>query len=335
MPYITKKPILNLIKKKKSIVIISSNFLKKNPTFLLLVKENSLKFFKIKENIPTFNTVKKIFIKINKIKFDNLIGIGGGKVLDITKIINYKLKKIKKKRSLIVVPTLFGSGSEITTSAVYFKKNEKFTIQDKSIQPEIICINPNLLINAETKHIINSALDCLCQSIESIWAKKSTNNSRLMAYESFKLSYNFLYLKNKKKIKEINKLAKASILVGKAMNITRTTAPHALSYNLTVYFNVPHGLAVALLMKYILKINLIKMVNSNIKKTILKLFKAKNINNLINNYEKILSFNKSNYRLNLPNTKINNMSKKINMERLLNNPVVLSNHEIVNIYSSL
>ena len=336
MPHITKTPLSDLIrKKKKNVIIVSSTFLKKNPNFLLLIKENSLKFYKIKSNIPNFNSIEKLFKEIKKIKFNNLLGIGGGKVLDITKIINYKLNKKKLKKNLIAVPTLFGSGSEITSSAVYFKNKKKFTIQDKSIQPQTICINSNLLNKAKIKNIINSALDCLCQSIESIWAKKSTKNSRLIASESFRLSYNFLYQKKRNNIKQINKLANASLLVGKAMNITRTTAPHALSYNLTAHFGIPHGLAVALLMKYILKINLNKLGNSDKKRKILKLFKSRSLNDLIYKYEKIMSFNKCNYKLNLPDKKIDKISKEINIERLSNNPVFLSNHEIVDIYKSL
>ena len=61
MPHITKTPLSNLIrKKKKNVIIVSSTFLKKNPNFLLLIKENSLKFYKIKSNIPNFNSIEKL-----------------------------------------------------------------------------------------------------------------------------------------------------------------------------------------------------------------------------------------------------------------------------------
>ena len=336
MTQIIKKSIKDFLKRKKNnVILISSTFLKKNSKVLPIIRSNSKKFYKIKIKIPEYEFIKKIDKEISTINFDNLIGIGGGKVLDIAKNINFNLKKKGLKRKLIVIPTLFGSGSEITSSAVYFKKKKKYTIQDKSIQPDIICINKNLLNYADKKNVIISALDCMCQSMESVWSKKSNSKSIKLATKSFRLSYNFLNLKKKVISRENYKLSQASLLIGKAMNITRTTAPHALSYSLTSNLGIPHGVAVGLLMKPILEINLNKMKNKKIKKIIFKFFLTKDTKKIISNYTEILEKNGFKKKLFLSEKLLQKFTKDINLERLKNNPVKLSNKEIFEIYKTL
>ena len=156
------------------------------------------------------------------------------------------------------MPTLLGSGAEITNSAVSFINKQKSTIVNKLIKPEKIYYSQVIFNKAPSDIKLYSALDCLCQSIESIWSKKSNRLSINFASKSLKDSIYFLELSKYQRNKKIafNKIRRASLNIGKAMNITRTTAPHALSYSLTAHLNLNHGLAVSLLMKIIMFKNL-------------------------------------------------------------------------------
>ena len=92
-----------------------------------------------------------------------------------------------------------------------------------------------------------SALDALVQTIESYWSTKSTSSSREYSKKALKLikaSLHDLYHNPSNETRE--KLALGSHYAGKAINIAKTTAAHALSYTLTEKYKIPHGHAVSL-----------------------------------------------------------------------------------------
>ena len=100
---------------------------------------------------------------------------------------------------------------------------------------------------ANKKIKASSGFDAIAQSLESIVSKKSTNQSLIYAEKSLKLSLkNYTsFLNNPSKLNLYN-MTLAANLSGKAINISKTTAPHALSYPFTSIFNISHGHAVSL-----------------------------------------------------------------------------------------
>lgn len=98
-------------------------------------------------------------------------------------------------------------------------------------------------------------MDALCQAIESYWAVNSTAESRKYAREAMKLAYKSIEkaIGNDKKARVA--MSKAAFLSGKAINISKTTACHSISYPLSAHFNIPHEHAVALSMPEILEFN--------------------------------------------------------------------------------
>ena len=157
-----------------------------------------------------------------------------------------------------------------------------------------------------------------------------------LATNSFERSYSFLYSKLYNiDNKNINKIAKASIMIGKAMNITRTTAPHVFSYPLTAYLDIPHGLAVSLMMKNCILQNLKSIQYSKKLYIFKKIFQNDDIYQISKSYLAILNFLNVDRRLKLDNKMINKFIKEINFDRLKNNPVEFNKIEIKKIYQKL
>jgi alcohol dehydrogenase class IV len=126
----------------------------------------------------------------------------------------------------------------------------------------------------------------------------------------------------------------ASNYAGKAINISRTIASHAISYPFTALFNISHGKAVSITFTEILRYNYINCTKTNLKlkilkkyKLLFKLTKTKNINKLILFFEKIIK--NLDIKINLKSLKINldinwkNIKFGINYKRLQNNPVYI------------
>lgn len=188
----------------------------------------------------------EIDIAIKKIDntFDIAIAIGGGSVIDFSKAYRYYLKSNKK---LIAIPTTAGTGSEATQFAVIYIDGVKHSLDDVSILPQYAIIDSQFVENCPKYLKASCAMDTFCHAIESYWAKKSTKVSKNYAKEALKICKEniSLYVNSNDQIAAKN-MALASNLAGKAINISRTTASHALSYKITSEYNIPHGHAVSL-----------------------------------------------------------------------------------------
>ena len=123
---------------------------------------------------------------------------------------------------------------------------EKQSIADERLLPDFVVLQPDLLKTLPVYQKKCTMLDALCQAIESWWSKKATPESIQYSKEAIKRILDHIdgYLKNEDDGNQ-NMLI-ASNLAGKAINITTTTAPHAMSYKLTSLYGLPHGHAVAL-----------------------------------------------------------------------------------------
>ena len=191
----------------------------------------------------------------------------------------------------------------------------------------------------------SSGFDVIAQAMESIISLKSNSQSVFFASQSLNLSLKYFpkYLKQST-INNCKYMSIASNLAGKAINISKTTAPHAVSYPFSSIYNISHGHAVSLTFNKFLKFNFINekfsIGNFDLKKRydiFFKIFKVKNINDLIfkidllkknaqleDNYEKLginldLNFDK--------------FLKDINLLRLKNNPIQLKKSDIKKIIS--
>ncbi|MCK5605969.1 phosphonoacetaldehyde reductase [Candidatus Pacearchaeota archaeon] len=203
-------------------------------------------------------------------QFDIVIAVGGGSSIDVAKLINYlsvhpedfenyKFPYPPSKDSvkpLIAIPTTSGSGSEATSFAVLYANKEKFSVDNKFLLPDIAIVDPNLTESLPKYITATTGMDALSQAIESYWSINSTNESKRYAGDAIKIIIASLEatVNNPSQSSRLA-MAQAAYLAGKAINITRTTAPHAISYPLTSFFGIPHGQAVAVTLSSMLLFN--------------------------------------------------------------------------------
>jgi len=360
-----KKNFILFLKKnrKKKFFIISgqNSYLKSNFAKIFkreLKQINKFIFFK-KKYLPELRELKNITKEIRKYNPDIIIAVGGGCALDYAKIAsvssyidNFDFKKfnklkIKKKIKLIAIPTTAGSGSEVTEGAVLYENKIKFSCEHKLITPDDYYLIPDLVIGNSKKIKANSGFDALSQSIESILSNKANAKSIYFASKALKLIFNyFKKFYSSPTSRNANKMQLAANFAGKAICISKTTAPHAVSYPFTSHFKIGHGYAVSLTFNEFLKFNyenIDKAKNPNIlMKKFVKIFKltgTKNIYELlfyIDELKQLIKFEQKLSILSIDLTKnISKILKGINVKRLKNNPIELSVDDIKNILNQI
>ena len=176
-------------------------------------------------------------------------------------------------------------------------------------------------------------MDAIAQSIESLLSKKSTNESVGYATQALKYLLPFYELHiNNSNFETAYKMSIGALNAGKAINISKTTAPHAVSYPFTSEYGISHGHAVALTLLDFLKFNFENIILSKVKfnlneryKIIFSEFRVENIDQLTG---KLLKMSKNTgLELDLKKLDINrsdqidNVLKGINQQRLSNNPI--------------
>lgn len=210
---------------------------------------------------PKIEEVKNGLEIFRKGEFDFIISVGGGSSLDTGKCISVLCRSehdpsetIKgnmqpecPKIPLVAIPTTSGTGSESTQFAVVYFGKEKYSFDKPALLPDYAIIDPDFTTSLPKEITASTGMDALCQAIESYWAITSTEESRKFAKEAIVLIINSLENDvNNPDRKTREAMALASNLSGKAINMTRTTACHAVSYPITSYFGIPHGHAVGL-----------------------------------------------------------------------------------------
>lgn len=242
---------------------------------VLLVCDSSIKFLRINEyfnrkgNIvrfsdfvpnPLYESVVEGVDIFHKENCDTIVAVGGGSAMDVAKCIklysnmnreeNYlKQKIVPNDVPLIAVPTTAGTGSEATRYAVIYYEGEKQSIADYSCIPSIVLFDTSVLETLPLYQKKATLMDAMCHSIESFWSVNSTDESKGYSKEALSLIVNNYkdYLAGDNSKNEL--MLKASHIAGKAINITQTTAGHAMSYKLTSLFRIAHGHAAALCIK--------------------------------------------------------------------------------------
>jgi len=190
-------------------------------------------------------------------KCDAIVAVGGGSTLDVAKCIklfcnmdseqNYLTQEYRDSGvPLIAIPTTAGTGSESTRYAVIYYEGKKQSVTHESIIPDYAILEASVLKTLPLYQKKCTMLDALCQGIESWWSVNSTEESKKFSKTAVKM-----IMRNKDAYIQDNtaeaaaKIMLAANYAGRAINITQTTAAHAMSYKLTSMYQLPHGHAVA------------------------------------------------------------------------------------------
>ena len=312
----------------KNIIIFTgkSSFLKIKNDFLNQIECDFEIYNKFSVN-PKLVDIELFLSNNDLLKYDLFVAIGGGSVIDFAKLCKFFSKSDTK---LIAIPTTAGTGSEATQFASYYEFGKKASIDDFKILPNYVILDSTLLINSPKYLKACSAIDAYCQAIESFWAVNSNIFSKEYAKESIILCKNFIkdYVLNNESKSQI-KMQLAANLSGKAINISRTTAAHALSYKITNDYNIPHGHAVALSMPDLFECNLkindkscIDMRGVNYVLTTMKeLIKILQIDNFRDYWYDLLNLIGLEWRFDvLGITDKDSLINSVNVQRLKNNP---------------
>lgn len=341
------KKIIEQKKSEKVLLITSKSAYNKTNAKEIISKLNiKLDIFNDFEVNPNIKDIKKGINFAKNKKYGLVVALGGGSVIDTAKLINFfylqnfkiedfiknKKQKIKKTNPLVAVPTTIGTGSEATKFAVLYVKNKKHSIEHEKILPEFVILDYKLTKTIPKNIAASSGMDALCQGIESYWCVNSSKQSKEYAKKAIQLSLKHI----KKAVNNKNENSLKNMLIaanysGKAINLTKTTAPHALSYYLTNKYKISHGHAVALIMPYFLEKNYeVNLNNINdkrgidyVKKTmneIYSFFGTSNYEECKNEFKKLMKDIKLESNLNKYIT-LTKLYKHVNQERLKNNPV--------------
>lgn len=223
------------------------------------------------ENNPQLGDLEKGLALFKQGNYKLIIAIGGGSVLDMAKLISVfahqqnppkdivlgKAKIEPINTPLLAIPTTAGTGAEATKFAVLYIDKTKYSVESKAMLPESVYLSSAFTQSASKYLTACTGLDAFCQAVESVWSVNATDESMHDALKAAEIIWNHL----PKAVHENDSISKtlmqdAAYLAGRAINITKTTAPHALSYAFTSYYNIPHGHAVALSLPFFLNYNL-------------------------------------------------------------------------------
>lgn len=294
--------------KKSNILVFSYEWFKNTDNYIRL--KNVLGNFNfwgdIEEN-PSFTSCQKALDFTEELQPITIIAIGGGSVIDTAKIIRaalYKgisdiwrlfdldLENKKRKPIFIAIPTTHGTGSEVTMWATVWDKKDKkkYSFSEAHNYPDYAIYDYNLVRDLPLEISITTTLDALSHAFESIWNKNKNPISTCYAIHTIKLIVeNIRNLNGIVSTDTRKNLMLASLYAGLAFSNTKTAAAHSISYPLTLYYNIPHGIACSITLPRLLEIN-----EKCIEKEINSLLKILNVNSISEFWNIILKPVKSN-----------------------------------------
>ena len=189
-------------------------------------------FDKVESN-PSIDTAESIISEFSNSNFSSVIGLGGGSSMDVAKFIANKLDKFK-----ILIPTTFGSGSEVTRISVLKVNGKKKSFHDDSQIANIAIVDSHFIEDSPIEIIRNSAIDATAQCSEGFDSKSGNSFTKFLCNHAFNLLEEGIMKMDKEKI------VMGSLISGLGFGNCSTTLGHALSY---VFSNegYSHGHALA------------------------------------------------------------------------------------------
>lgn len=172
-------------------------------------------------------------------KVDAYVAIGGGTVIDTTKLLRGVEGELPP---FLAAPTTAGTGAEATRFAVYYDHGVKKSADDVRYLPTDQVLIPEFAESQSAYRKACTEFDAYAQAVESLWAKRATDESREYANRALELMAN-------------GEQMLGSYWAGRAIDISRTTAAHALSYYMTANYGIPHGHAVYMMFPFVCRAN--------------------------------------------------------------------------------
>ena len=311
---------------------------------------------------PTVNDFKTILQVAREFKADSVVGIGGGSVLDVTKLVAAFLNSdqqvedcfgtgfIKAKGLWFAcLPTTAGTGSEVSPNAILL--DERDHLKKGIVSPFLIAdaayVDPKLTWTVPAKVTADTGMDALTHCIEAYTNKFAHPAVDIYALQGIRLIAANLEkaVKDGKDVEAREALALGSLYGGLCLGPVNTAAVHALSYPLGGEFHIPHGLSNAILLPSVMKFNMPANVKRHSEVAVaLGCESGKNDEesaqhgvDFIYHLAAAVGIPDKLTALGIPQTAVDGMAKAaMQVQRLLkNNPREVTEQDARNIYNSL
>ena len=187
--------------------------------WLEYLKLNNYNIFDKVEPNPSFQTAETIISEFRNSNFSSVIGLGGGSSMDIAKFVANKLDKFK-----ILIPTTFGSGSEVTKISVLKVNGMKKSFHDDKQLADVAIVDSHFIEDSPLEIIKNSAIDAAAQCSEGYDSKNGNPLTKFLCNHAFELLEEGIMKMDKEKI------VFGSLISGLGFGNSSTTLGHALSY---------------------------------------------------------------------------------------------------------
>ena len=195
---------------------------------------------------------------------DAVVAIGGGSAMDVAKVLacgfedaQACLAHLKSPNDkpltpvpIFAVPTTAGTGSEATHFSVLYDGAQKYSMADAAMRPKGFFLVPNLTRSMPTYQRASTGLDAFCQALESLWSNGGTKQSDTDAMQALQVIVPTLPRLFADQRSDLDALLTHMMcgahLAGRAIDVSKTTAAHALSYRLGALSGCAHGHSVAI-----------------------------------------------------------------------------------------
>jgi acetaldehyde dehydrogenase/alcohol dehydrogenase len=233
---------------------------------------------------PDMAAVRRALDMVNDFKPDMFIALGGGSPMDAAKIIwlLYEVPDIRfddialrfmdirkrvasfpasnRKAVMVAVPTTSGTGSEVTPFAVITddRTGVKYPVADYSLTPDMAIVDPEFVLDLPRPLIANAGLDVLTHALEAYTSTLATNFSDAPAVEAIRLIFKYLrrsYEGGEDRFVPREKVHYAATIAGMAFANAFLGVCHSLAHALGSFFHLPHGLANAVMLSYVIEYN--------------------------------------------------------------------------------
>ncbi|NTW55339.1 MAG: iron-containing alcohol dehydrogenase [Chlorobaculum sp.] len=222
---------------------------------------------------PTYRHLENVAEFFRRELPDGLVAIGGGSTIDLGKGVALLLtnnvpalslkgfpKDVSDPVPLVTVPSLLGSGAEVSYNAVFIDEAEgrKLGINSRKNFPKKAVIDPKLSMSAPMESVIASAMDSLVHCVDSFGSIKHTALSRIFSIEGFQRTFYALQQGQLDRAESRLDLALGSICGVTALMNSGDGPTNGFAYYVGVKHQVPHGLAGAIFLKEVMRYNVTK-----------------------------------------------------------------------------
>ena len=286
---------LKNVMNKKRVFIVTDTFLYENGyTKVITDKLDEMgivheTFFNVAPD-PTLSCAREGAKLIESFKPDCIIAVGGGSAMDAGKIMwvmyehpeldfmdmamrfmdirkrVYTFPKMGEKAYFIAIPTSAGTGSEVTPFAVITdeKTGTKYPLADYELLPKMAIVDCNMMMNAPKGLTSASGIDAVTHCLEAYASMMATEYTDGLAIESLKNIFKYLpraYENGANDPEAREKMANAATMAGMAFANAFLGVCHSMAHKLGAFHHIPHGVANALMIDYVLRFNSAEVPN--------------------------------------------------------------------------